>query len=201
MNMQIPIKKMALPVIILLLLIAGVTIATKDRKSATYSVKTTEIIYEEIGSKPQTSDLKNSPARSYFIMADTLNPIEWFTVTSGVVEASSASYEMKGSAAQSVVGLASSASYDVSHSMWFEIDEPTATVACGDVNEDDAINIKDITYLIKYKYKGGAAPIPYECVGDVNKDASVNIKDITYLIKYKYKGGGPPDAACCSPVW
>jgi hypothetical protein len=62
---------------------------------------------------------------------------------------------------------------------------------CGDVNADSSINIKDITYLIKYKYKGGEEPIPWES-GDVNSDGSINIKDITYLIKYKYKGGPEP---------
>jgi hypothetical protein len=72
---------------------------------------------------------------------------------------------------------------------------------CGDVNDDGTINIKDITDLIKYKYKGGSAPAPYECTGDVNNDVVVNIKDITYLIKYKYKGGGVPDENCCNPVW
>jgi PKD repeat protein len=72
---------------------------------------------------------------------------------------------------------------------------------CGDVNEDEAVNIKDITNLIKYKYKGGPAPQPNECLGDVNNDDVINIKDITYLIKYKYKGGSLPSAYCCNPVW
>jgi hypothetical protein len=72
---------------------------------------------------------------------------------------------------------------------------------CGDVNKDEVINIKDITYLIKYKYKGGSSPDPIECIGDVNNDDAVNIKDITDLIKYKYKGGDPPVEYCCNPVW
>jgi hypothetical protein len=72
---------------------------------------------------------------------------------------------------------------------------------CGDVNEDTSVNIKDITDLIKYKYKGGTAPVPHECVGDANNDDAVNIKDITYLIKYKYKGGDAPDWQCCLPTW
>jgi hypothetical protein len=71
---------------------------------------------------------------------------------------------------------------------------------CGDVNDDESINIKDITDLIKYKYKDGATPQPYECLGDVNADISVNIKDITYLIKYKYKGGNAPEGNCCNPI-
>jgi CubicO group peptidase (beta-lactamase class C family) len=68
---------------------------------------------------------------------------------------------------------------------------------CGDVNNDDVVNIKDITYLIKFKYKSGVAPVPNDCVGDVNGDFLVNIKDITDLIKYKYKGGNAPAENCC----
>jgi hypothetical protein len=72
---------------------------------------------------------------------------------------------------------------------------------CGDVNDDESVNIKDITDLIKFKYKGGSAPQPNECMGDVNGDTVVNIKDITYLIKYKYKGGAKPVYSCCTPIW
>jgi hypothetical protein len=72
---------------------------------------------------------------------------------------------------------------------------------CGDVNGDQSINIKDITDLIKYKYKGGSPPQPYECLGNVNGDTVVNIKDITYLIKYKYKAGAKPVFNCCNPMW
>jgi hypothetical protein len=72
---------------------------------------------------------------------------------------------------------------------------------CGDVNLDETVNIKDITDLIKYKYKGGSGPNPHECIGDVNNDDVVNIKDITGLIKYKYKGGVSPDEYCCFPLW
>jgi hypothetical protein len=69
----------------------------------------------------------------------------------------------------------------------------------GDADGLTGINIKDITYLIKYKYKGGAAPVPYaKCSGDPNCDCTVNIKDITDLIKYKYKGGSAP---CSCEDW
>jgi hypothetical protein len=74
-------------------------------------------------------------------------------------------------------------------------------ILCGDVNADWIVNIKDITDLIKYKYKEGSAPVPAECVGDVNKDDAVNIKDITYLIKYKYKSGIAPSENCCDIPW
>jgi len=63
---------------------------------------------------------------------------------------------------------------------------------CGDVNDNDLVNILDITYLIAYLYKDGPAPVVTESA-DVNSDSSTNILDITYLIAYLYKGGPAPN--------
>ncbi|MEW5922426.1 MAG: thrombospondin type 3 repeat-containing protein [Candidatus Zixiibacteriota bacterium] len=62
---------------------------------------------------------------------------------------------------------------------------------CGDINGDSNINILDVTFLITYLYKGGAAPVPPEA-GDINGDENTNILDVTYLISYLYKGGPAP---------
>lgn len=69
----------------------------------------------------------------------------------------------------------------------------------GNANADETINLLDITYLISYLYKDGAAPIPYEiCSGDPNGDCTVNLLDITYLIAFLYKDGSPP---CTCEEW
>jgi PKD repeat protein len=62
---------------------------------------------------------------------------------------------------------------------------------CGDANGSESVNIQDITFLINYLYKGGAAPSPI-MAGDANGGGTVNIADITYLINYLYKGGLAP---------
>ncbi|MCP4705025.1 MAG: hypothetical protein GY865_10475 [candidate division Zixibacteria bacterium] len=62
---------------------------------------------------------------------------------------------------------------------------------CGDVDDNNDINILDIVAVINYKYKGGAAPIPIES-GDVDNNGDVNILDIVVLINFKYKGGSAP---------
>jgi hypothetical protein len=62
---------------------------------------------------------------------------------------------------------------------------------CGDIDDNTLINIKDITFLINFLYRGGSAP-NHSASADTNGDHIVNIKDITYLIKYKYQGGPAP---------
>jgi len=63
---------------------------------------------------------------------------------------------------------------------------------CGDVNDDETVNIFDVTYLISYLYLSGPAPDPMESA-DVNNDGDVNIFDVTYLILYLYLEGPAPD--------
>jgi hypothetical protein len=71
-------------------------------------------------------------------------------------------------------------------------DNPITDGYCGDANNDGIVNILDITYLINYIYKGGAA-LDRPGAGDVNSSGGINILDITYLINYVYKGGLAPD--------
>jgi immune inhibitor A len=63
---------------------------------------------------------------------------------------------------------------------------------CGDANGNGTINALDITFLINYLYKGGAAPDPLESA-DVNSSGAVNALDITYMINYLYRGGNAPN--------
>jgi len=64
---------------------------------------------------------------------------------------------------------------------------------CGDANNDDSINIFDITHIISYLYLSDPSPYPLDAA-DVNNDDVVNIFDITYLIAYLYLDG--PDPTC-----
>ncbi|MBN2226674.1 MAG: succinylglutamate desuccinylase/aspartoacylase family protein [candidate division Zixibacteria bacterium] len=74
----------------------------------------------------------------------------------------------------------------------------SASYICGDVNDDLAINLLDILYLISYIYgtPQGPAPDPMES-GDVNDgDGSVNLLDILYLIDYIYGTPQGPAPSC-----
>jgi len=61
----------------------------------------------------------------------------------------------------------------------------------GDCNYDGLVNIKDITYLVNYLYKHGAAPKPENIVGDCDCNYRINSLDITAMINYLYKHSGP----------
>ncbi len=67
------------------------------------------------------------------------------------------------------------------------------TSSCGDINDDDNVNLLDITFLIDYLYSGGQAPDPMD-KADVDGNGSVNLLDVTYLINFLYKSG--PEPAC-----
>ena len=54
----------------------------------------------------------------------------------------------------------------------------------GDVNEDESVNIADVTALIDILLSGAAAPASADC----NLDESVNIADVTALIDYLLSG-------------
>ncbi len=54
----------------------------------------------------------------------------------------------------------------------------------GDVNQDGAVNISDVTTLINLLLKGGDMTAEADC----NQDSAVNITDVTTLINYLLKG-------------
>jgi hypothetical protein len=61
---------------------------------------------------------------------------------------------------------------------------------CGDCNNDDAVNMLDILFLVAFLYKSGPAPVnSWAC--DVNGDLGINMLDILALIAFLYKSGPP----------
>ncbi|MFH2036719.1 MAG: dockerin type I domain-containing protein [Candidatus Zixiibacteriota bacterium] len=62
---------------------------------------------------------------------------------------------------------------------------------CGDADNNEAINILDITFLIAYLYKDGTTPVS-EWAADPDGNGVINILDITYLIGFLYKNGPAP---------
>lgn len=62
---------------------------------------------------------------------------------------------------------------------------------CGDVNNNGAVTISDVVFMIRYIFAGGPAPNPAS-IGDVNCNGFVSISDVVYLIAYIFSGGPAP---------
>ena len=62
---------------------------------------------------------------------------------------------------------------------------------CGDADDNGELNILDVTFLINYLYRSGAAPKP-DMAGDEDGNGILNILDVTYLINYLYRQGPAP---------
>ncbi len=61
----------------------------------------------------------------------------------------------------------------------------------GDADHSGVVNALDVTRIINFLYKHGAAPNPLQA-GDVNGNGVTNALDVTYLINFLYKGGPAP---------
>jgi len=65
-----------------------------------------------------------------------------------------------------------------------------------DSDQDDGVNIADLTFLVSYLFGGGDLP---ECFEEANVDGdeteTVNIADLTYLVAFLFGGGSAP-AVC-----
>ena len=62
---------------------------------------------------------------------------------------------------------------------------------CGDADRSGAINVLDVTYLVRYLYKGGPGPIPI-VAGDADGSGAINLLDVTCLIRFLYNNGTGP---------
>jgi hypothetical protein len=65
------------------------------------------------------------------------------------------------------------------------------TMTLGDANNDGAVDISDVVYLINYIFAAGSAPNPL-VAGDADCDEAVDVSDAVYLIAYIFSGGPQP---------
>jgi hypothetical protein len=62
----------------------------------------------------------------------------------------------------------------------------------GDVNDDGAVNLADLAYLINYLTHGGPVPPSGRGAADVNCDDALDLSDIVYFYNYLFLTGPPP---------
>lgn len=120
--------------------------------------------------------------------------INWGVISSGgSINGTSTNYQLSGTVAQTATGAGSSTNYGLRHGFWQEFEGPgTCCDHAGDANNNGAVNILDVTFIISYLYKSGAPPSCND-EADANSNGAINILDVTYLISYLYKGGAEPN--------
>jgi len=74
--------------------------------------------------------------------------------------------------------------------------EVTIEPICGDVDDGDAVNVADVTYLVDYLFFEGPPP-PVMEVANVDGEGGINVADLTYLVDYLFFGGPAP---VCAPI-
>jgi len=67
---------------------------------------------------------------------------------------------------------------------------------CGDVNNDGAVNILDLTSLNGYLYRGSPTP-PGLSNADMDGCPGVTVRDLMFILAWSLLGGYPP---CTGPV-
>jgi hypothetical protein len=66
----------------------------------------------------------------------------------------------------------------------------------GDANGDEVVDIGDAVYELNYLYRGGPAPVFWEC-GDPTADSEIDIGYVVYLVNYLFKNGVDPQIVEC----
>ena len=80
-----------------------------------------------------------------------------------------------------------------------EVDFPAEALR-GDVNNDGAVNITDVTLLINSVLNDNMSNIN-TTAADVNGDGNINITDVTLLISYVLNGSWPDDTPAPIDMW
>ncbi len=67
---------------------------------------------------------------------------------------------------------------------------------CGNMVDDEILELGDVIFLANYLFRAGPAPNPV-CKADMNCDGAQDLGDFVYLINYLYRFGNAPCSQCC----
>jgi len=181
----------------LLLALALIALAGDTQKQITNSSVKSSIAKQVTPSAPITP---SSPPAAAPSSAKSGEKIDWYVISSGGTNGNSTNFKLQGTLSETAVGPGTSTNFKLNSGYWQNFTTFVCDCRPGDANNSGTFNALDITYLINFLYKHGAAPKPYAlCSGDANSNCSINALDITYLINYLYKHGSAP-ADCATWV-
>ncbi len=200
------------------ILILGLLGAAFGAKTPAKSSKTTPVPVETKKTPPSQPVLNASPtgsassATAAGVPTDILAPgtktesqkpaaprageqINWDVIASGGGTMSSANFVLDGTIGQTVAGPSTSTNFNLNSGFWQDF-STGAEFLCGDVDDNDRVDITDAVFLVSYIFGGGPAPDPLES-GNVDCNDRVDITDAVYIVTYIF-GGGPAPCANCS---
>ncbi len=90
------------------------------------------------------------------------------------------------------LAVANYSSNDVS--ILFNLDIHTCCDTPGDADNNQTVDISDLTFYVTYMFGTGPAP---DCLEEADNDGNctLDISDLTYFVDYLF-GGGPPPVDC-----
>jgi hypothetical protein len=113
--------------------------------------------------------------------------IKWQVIAGGGSMGASASYKLGSTVGQTAAGQSASASYKLNAGFWQNFSNGCC-VKEGDVNHNNTVNVADVTFLVKFLFQSGPAPVCTD-EGNVNDLGSINVADVTYLVKFLFQSG------------
>ncbi|HNX48703.1 MAG TPA: dockerin type I domain-containing protein [Thermoanaerobaculaceae bacterium] len=124
--------------------------------------------------------------------------IPWYTIDGGGVMGSTGGvYTLSGTIGQPDAGpTLTGGSYSLIGGFWGAFASASTGGLRGDANNDSAINVSDVFYLINTLFAGGPAPASL-CLGDATNDGAQNVSDVFYLINFLFAGGAAPTPPTC----
>jgi len=127
--------------------------------------------------------------------------INWYSVNGGgTIDATSAHWKMGMSAAQSVAGEATSASYWMGVGFWYG----ACICPChGDPVCDGVSNVQDVVKTVDVAFRGATPAFdrlcPYEQT-DVNCSGFTDVTDVVRMVNVAFRGYSPA-TEFCRPCW
>jgi len=76
--------------------------------------------------------------------------------------------------------------------------DPTPPCCCdlaGDTNDDGAVDIADLVFLVDFMFSAGQAP-PCHHAADMDAGGGIDISDLVILVDYMFVGGSAPICGC-----
>jgi len=125
--------------------------------------------------------------------------LDWYSINGGgAVDATSPTYRLNALAAQSIVGAASSPSYQVG--IGFAYGASACFCPCsGDPQCDGVRNVQDVVQAVNVAFRGYAPVVDPNCPRqrtDVNCDGVTTVQDVVKFVNVAFRGANPATEFC-----